>query len=162
MTMEEHTRREIAVGGFVLVGLTALGLLTLSVSGLALRPKQRYSLVARFASVGDLKRGAAVKIAGVNVGRVGAIKLTQLQAETRLEIDRGVAVPADSIASIRTSGLLGEAYVALLPGGSEKDLAPEARVAQTEPALDIVDLIRRYVFGGSAKETKRGEPPLLE
>jgi phospholipid/cholesterol/gamma-HCH transport system substrate-binding protein len=142
-----YSRLEVSVGLFVAGGLIALGFLSLSVAGLRLWGGTRYELHARFAHVGALRPGAAVSIAGVPVGRVRALRLTDNVADTALEIDPSVRIPADSIASIRTLGLLGETYIAIEPGGDDHALTPGARVRQTEPAVDVVDLLGRYAFG---------------
>lgn len=159
----DHTRTEIAAGAFVLVGLAALGVLSVSVAGLRLAPAGRYALHARFASIGDLKPGARVTVAGVPVGEVGRIALVRYTADVTLRIDRDLHLPADTIASIRSVGLLGESYVALAPGGEERMLADGDRIAQTQPAIDIIDLIGRYAFsggrGGGAAEPEPGATP---
>lgn len=152
--MEKHTRAEIAVGIFVIVGVVILGYLSISVGGLSLLPPSRYSLHAKFASVGDLKQGAAVKIAGVSVGKVDRIELANYVADVRLSVDEGVKLPADTIASIRTEGLLGASYVSLSPGSASRDLPPGGRISQTEPALDLVDLLVKYGL-----KPKRGSSP---
>ncbi len=144
--MGAYSRSEVSVGLFVLAGVAALAYLSVSVAGVHVAPAHRYPLVARFASVGSLREGATVAIAGVPVGSVRNIGIVQYQAEAVLEIDRDVRLPADTIASVRTLGLLGETYVSLAPGASERMLAPGARIAQTEPALDLGDLIGRFAF----------------
>lgn len=144
--MNEYTKTEIVVGLFVIAGIAAISYLSVSIAGLDLFVGDRTELVARFASVGDLKEGAAVKIAGVQVGSVRSIRLDEYAAEAKILVAKDVALPADTIASIRTEGLLGEAYVLLRPGGSEKNLGPGDRVAQTEPAIDLIDLVVKYAL----------------
>jgi len=152
--MNEYTKTEIAVGLFVIAGLVAIAYLSVSIAGLDLFVGDRTNLVARFASVGDLKEGAAVKIAGVQVGAVKSIRLDRYAAEAQLAVDPEVALPADTIASIRTEGLLGEAYVMLRPGGSDKNLAAGDRVAQTEPAIDLIDLVVKYALSSDSDSSK--------
>jgi phospholipid/cholesterol/gamma-HCH transport system substrate-binding protein len=144
--MATHSRIEIAVGAFLLAGLAALAYLSVAIAGVRIAPRPHYLVTARFSSVGALREGATVAIAGVPVGRVHAIGLASYQADTALEIDRNVELPADTIASIRTLGLLGETYVSLSPGASEQHLAPGGRIAQTEPAIDLADLVGRFAF----------------
>jgi phospholipid/cholesterol/gamma-HCH transport system substrate-binding protein len=144
-----YSRTEIIAGLFVLAGLAAVAYLSLSVGGFELLPQKRYPVIARFASVGDLRGGAAVRIAGVDVGRVTSIELDDHVARVELAIDRAVPLSADTIASIRTEGLLGQAYVSLSPGAAEEMIQPGGRIAQTEPAIDLLDLIGKYAFGGS-------------
>lgn len=147
--MFDYTKTEIVAGVFVLLGLAVLGYLSISIGGLKLLPKDSYRVTARFANVGDLKVRAPVKVAGVTVGRVTSIRLNDFFGETELAIERGVRLPRDSIASITTAGLLGDAFVSLSPGGAEQDLADGARITQTEPALNVADLLGRYAFGAS-------------
>ncbi|HJL41236.1 MAG TPA: outer membrane lipid asymmetry maintenance protein MlaD [Myxococcales bacterium LLY-WYZ-16_1] len=149
--MNLHTRTEIAVGTFVLVGLAGLAYLSVSIGGLEWG-LDRMPLEARFASVGDLKAGAAVKLAGVKVGTVDRVGLDDYAALVHLRVDRDVALPEDTIASIRTEGLLGESYVLLRPGGAEANLEPGDRLAQTEPAIDLIDLLVDYALSGGGSE----------
>jgi phospholipid/cholesterol/gamma-HCH transport system substrate-binding protein len=138
---------EWAVGWFALVGGAAVAYLAVSLGGVRWFSPERTQIEAKFATVGDLKEGAAVKLAGVRVGQVDAIRLQDYAAWVQLSVDREVLLPSDTIASIRTSGLLGESYVSLSPGGAEKNLASGDRITQTEPPLDLLDLIGKYAFG---------------
>jgi len=145
----DYTKTEIVAGAFVLIGLAVLGYLSISIGGFKLLPKDSYRVSARFANVGDLKVRAPVKVAGVTVGRVTSIRLNDFFGQTELAIERGVRLPADSIASITTAGLLKNAFISLSPGGAEQDLADGGRITQTEPALNVADLLGRYAFGAS-------------
>jgi phospholipid/cholesterol/gamma-HCH transport system substrate-binding protein len=135
------------VGAFVMLGIAALGYLSISIGGLQLVAPDRYVLKARFASVGDLKQGAPIRIAGVKVGQVVGVSLKDYTAEAELSIGRSVVLPKDTVASIRSEGLLGNAYVSLTPGGSLENLRDGGLVSQTEPAVDLSDLLARYAFG---------------
>jgi len=148
--MFDYRRSEIVAGAFVLLGLVLLGYLSISIGGVHLSPRHRYQIRARFANVGDLKPRAPVKIAGVTVGEVRSIRLADYFAELALKIDREVALPRDTIASITTAGLLGEAYVALSPGAADKNLREGDVITHTEPALNVADLLARYAFGGAS------------
>jgi len=148
----EYTKTEIVAGAFVMFGLAVLGYLSISIGGLKLLPQPSYRVTARFSNVGDLKTRAPVKVAGVTVGRVTSIALNDFFGEAELAIDRGVHLPKDSIASITTAGLLGDAFVSLSPGGAEQDLTEGGRITQTEPALNVADLLGRYAFGSSSRE----------
>ena len=150
--MFDYTKTEIVAGAFVLLGLAILGYLSISIGGFKLLPKDSYRVTARFANVGDLKVRAPVKVAGVTVGRVTSIRLNDFVGETELAVERGVRLPVDSIASITTAGLLGDAFVSLSPGAGEQDLSDGGRITQTEPALNVADLLGRYAFGASSRE----------
>ncbi|MGO8997418.1 MAG: outer membrane lipid asymmetry maintenance protein MlaD [Polyangiaceae bacterium] len=142
-----HTKTEVAVGAFVTLGIAAIGYLSISIGNLDIAPRDRYVVRARFASVTGLKQGAPVRIAGVRVGAVTGLTLKDYQAEAELSIRRSVELPKDTIASIRTEGLLGNAFVSLSPGGSLESLRAGELVAHTEPAQDLGDLLSRYAFG---------------
>ena len=138
---------EIAVGVFVLAGVACL--VHLSVS-LARREGVRgpgYYVSALFSDVGGLRVGAAVTVAGVEVGRVSQIELADYQGRVTLYLDTRVLLQTDAIASIRTRGLIGEKFIALSPGGEEKLLADGSTIAETEPAVDLEQLISKFVFG---------------
>ena len=149
--MANHSRLEISVGAFVAAGLAVVAYLALSLGNVRLLSGHRTTLVARFSSIGDLRKAAPVRIAGVNVGQVGTIQLADYVAQIELVIDADVKVPADTIASIRTSGLLGESFVSLSPGGSDRMLREGDAIVQTEPALDISQLLQKYAFGSSTE-----------
>jgi len=148
----DYTKAEITAGAFVLVGLAILGYLSVSIGGLKLLPEDTYRVSARFSNVGDLKPRAPVKVAGVRIGKVRSIRLTDFFGEAELAIDRSVRLPKDSIASITTAGLLGDAYVSVSPGGAEQDLGDGDRITHTEPALNVSDLLGRYAFGASDRK----------
>jgi phospholipid/cholesterol/gamma-HCH transport system substrate-binding protein len=154
-----HTKTEVLVGLFVMLGLGALGYLSVSIGGLELVPPDRYVLKARFASVGDLKEGAPIRLAGVKVGEVQSVRLKDYLAETELAIGRSIELPKDTIASIRSEGLLGDVYVSLTPGGSLKNLHAGELVAQTEAAVDLTDLLARYAFGQRAAPADEPSAP---
>ncbi len=156
--MFDYTKTEIITGLFVLLGLSGVGYLSVSIGGLHILPRDEYRVSARFSNVGDLKLRAPVKIAGVTIGRVESIRLADYYGEADLSIARGVALPKDTIASITTAGLLGDAFIALSPGGSDANLGGGDRITHTEPALNMADIIGRTAFGTASapadKETK--------
>lgn len=162
--MVEYSKMEIGVGLFVLAGVAALAYLALSLGSLQIVHADQVRLTARFATAGDLKEGAPVKVAGVDVGKVEKIALDNYEAVATLAVSATVPLPADTIAAIRTTGLLGDSYVSLSPGASEKNLHDGDRIAQTEPPLDLVDLISQYALGqedrtsGEPSTPKKGDP----
>jgi phospholipid/cholesterol/gamma-HCH transport system substrate-binding protein len=140
---------ELGVGVFVLLGIICVGYLTLRLGEVEVLRDNYYFLDARFTSVTGLKVGAQVEIAGVQVGQVDAISLDykEFVALVRLKLREGVQLSEDAIASVQTAGLLGDKYIQLSQGGSDQMLKPGDRIIETEPALNIEDLIRKYAFG---------------
>ena len=141
---------ELGVGIFVLIGLMCVGYLTIRLGKVQLLDDKYYDLNARFQSVTGLKVGASVEIAGVPVGEVDAISLDHEEqvARVRLKIKKDVVLSDDVIASVKTSGLIGDKYIKLSPGGSDEILKPGDTITETESALDIEELISKYAFGG--------------
>ena len=145
--MFDYTKMEIVAGVFVVLGLAALGYLSISIGGLRIRPAETYRVSARFSDVGGLKAHASVKIAGVTIGRVESIRLADYYGQVELAINRNVPLPRDTMASIATTGLLGDSHVALSPGSADANLADGDRISHTEPAINITDIIGRTAFG---------------
>lgn len=140
---------ELGVGVFVLLGIICVGYLTLRLGEVEVLRDNYYFLSARFTSVTGLKVGAQVEIAGVQVGQVDAVALDPKEyvALVRLKIKENIQLSEDAIASVQTAGLLGDKYIQLSQGGSDQMLKPGDRIIETEPALNIEDLIRKYAFG---------------
>lgn len=140
---------ETAVGIFVLIGILSVGYLTVKLGKLELLADNYYVLNARFQSVSGLKKGAQVEIAGVPVGKVDLISLDHERqvALVKLKIENGVVLTDDVIASVKTSGLIGDKYIKLSPGGSDTVLKAGDTIIETESALDIEELISKYAFG---------------
>jgi phospholipid/cholesterol/gamma-HCH transport system substrate-binding protein len=143
----ERSRVNIAVGVFVVLGILALGYLSIKLGRVAILSGGGYLVVADFPSVGGLRPGASVEIAGVEVGRVESIGLADYQARVVLRLNADVKLQDDTIASIKTKGLIGEKFVRISPGGSEKIIQPNGRIREVEPPVDIEELISKYVFG---------------
>ena len=140
---------ELTVGLFVLIGLICLGYLTIKLGKMEFFASKGYNISAIFDSVSGLKTGAGVEIAGVQVGRVTSISLnSQYAALVTMLINENVKLSEDSIASVKTSGLIGDKYISISLGGSNVMLPDNGTITETEPALDIENLISKYVFGG--------------
>lgn len=143
--MMEKRMLEFWVGLFVLVGILALAMLSFKVSNLSTAEVQDgYIVNARFENIGSLKVRAPITMAGVRVGRVSGISFDKekYQAVVSLNIDgRYKNIPDDSSASILTSGLLGEQYVSISPGGSEDFLDGGGEVLVTQSALVLENLV---------------------
>jgi phospholipid/cholesterol/gamma-HCH transport system substrate-binding protein len=141
-------RVNLAVGVFVLLGILALGYLSVKLGRVSLLGSTGYLVTADFASTGGLKPGAAVEIAGVEVGRVESIQLgSEYQARVVLRVKRDLKLQDDSIASIKTKGLIGEKFVRISPGGSDKLIPPNGRIREVEAPVDLEELISKYIFG---------------
>ena len=145
--MEERTRVNVAVGLFVLIGVLALGYLSVKLGRVSILGGGGYAVTAEFPSVGGLKPGSTVEIAGVEIGRVESITLKDYQALVTLRINSGVKLQDDAIASIKTKGLIGEKYLRISPGGSEKLIPPGGRIREVEAPVDFEELLSKYIFG---------------
>lgn len=140
---------ECIVGIFMLIGLSCLAYMTIKLGKMEVFGNDGYTVTARFTSITGLKTGANVEIAGVPVGKVTGISLSQgYGADVRLLINNGILLTDDSIASIKTSGLIGDKYVSVSVGGSDAVLADGGEITETESSVDIEALISKYVFGG--------------
>ncbi len=144
---------EVAVGIFIFAGLLFVGYLTVKLGKMELVGNNYYTIYANFDTVGGLKKDSSVRMAGVEIGRVGEIKLDieSLTAKIAMKIRKGVPVQDDAIASIRTNGLIGDKYVSISPGGSEDLLHDGDLLTDTEPPIDIESLLGKYVFGSVKK-----------
>jgi phospholipid/cholesterol/gamma-HCH transport system substrate-binding protein len=138
---------EVVVGFFLLLGLLALGYLAVKLGKMEVVGGSGYTVHATFSNVAGLRVGSPVEIAGVDVGWVEGIHLKSYQAVVAFRIKDEVQLPEDSIASIRTKGLIGEQLVRISPGGAEKNLLPGDEIKETEPPVDIMELIANYAFG---------------
>ena len=138
---------DIAVGVFVILGILALGWLSIRLGKVELWGGGNYFVTADFPSAGGLKTGSSIEIAGVQVGRVTAIRLDNYQARVVMAIENSVKLTEDSIASIKTKGLIGEKFVQISPGGSDKVIKPNGKITEVEPPVDLEELLSKYVFG---------------
>ena len=139
---------ELSVGAFVLLGIAVVVWFAVQASTGAAIGGSTYEVNARFTNIGGLKTGSQVFIAGVPVGRVERIDLdSQYAAIVRLHVRKDVNLPSDTIASIKTSGLIGDKYIALAPGADSKNLPPGGTITDTESAVDLESLISRFAFG---------------
>ena len=149
----KKTSVETAVGVFVLIGLISVAYLTIKLGKMEWFGDDYYTLDARFNSVSGLKAGALVDMAGVEIGQVADIHLDNQRQEAivSLKIKKGVMLTDDVISSVKTSGLIGDKYIRLTPGGSDRILETGDMILETESALDIEELVSKYVFGDAEK-----------
>ncbi len=143
----DRSRMNIAVGLFVVLGMLALAYLSIKLGRVAFLPGGGYVVSADFPSVGGLRPGASIEIAGVEVGQVESIGLADYQARVVLRLKSDVKLQEDSIASIKTKGLIGEKFIRISPGASEKLIPPNGRIREVEAPVDLEELISKYVFG---------------
>jgi phospholipid/cholesterol/gamma-HCH transport system substrate-binding protein len=142
--MQTSPSRDLAVGLFVLLGLSAIAYLSLQVGGLS--TQGGLELHATFTQIGGLAERAPVVISGVKVGHVTHIQLSDdLRALVTLDVDRKLELPVDTSASIRTAGLLGNQFIELEPGAEDQLLAPGGEITLTESALSIEKLVGTLV-----------------
>ena len=138
---------ELVVGIFVLAGVVCLGYISVKLAKMEIVGGDKYEVYAIFSDVGGLKEGSSVVIAGTEVGRVTSISLEDYQSKVILSVNKDIKLQDDTIASIKTRGLIGEKYLALSPGGSENLITPGGQIRETTPPVDFEDLISKYVFG---------------
>ena len=143
----ERSRVNVAVGIFVVIGILALGYLSIKLGRVSFLGTSGYAVSVDFPGTGGLKAGSAVEIAGVEIGRVDAIALVDYQARVTLRIHADVKLQDDAIASIKTKGLIGEKYVRISPGASDKLIGPGGRIREVEAPVDLEELIAKYIFG---------------
>jgi phospholipid/cholesterol/gamma-HCH transport system substrate-binding protein len=143
----ERTKLELMVGAFVLFGIVCLGYLSIKLGKLEVIGGDLYEVDAQFNSASGLKAGSTVEIAGVVVGRVKSIVLKEDRAMVRLAVQNGTKLYSDTIASIKTRGIIGEKFLTLSPGGSGDPLKPGDMIRDTESGLDLEELVSQYVHG---------------
>jgi len=139
---------EMAVGVFLVAGFICFAYLSVKLGNVNLFGDKTYSVYARFGSVSGLKEGAVVELAGVKIGTVSRVSLDpdKYEAVVGMDIDVEVKLQEDSIAAIRTSGIIGDKYVDVSPGGLEDYIQPGGEIYETESAVNIEKLISKYIF----------------
>ena len=144
----KDAKLELIVGVFVLVGIAALTYLAVKLGKLeVIGGGKNLEIHAEFDSVAGLKDGATVEIAGVQVGQVKKIGLNGERAVVSFSLTPGVKLYGDAIASIKTRGLIGDRYVSLSPGGSQKELPPGGEIRDTESGIDFEKAISEFIHG---------------
>jgi len=142
-----HSRTDIIVGIFVLVGAICLGYLAIRLGKVELFGATGYVVYADFSSVAGLKVGDPAEIAGVRIGKVESLSLVDDRARVALRLDPNVKLQDDVIASVRARGLIGDKFVLITPGASDNIIPPGGRIRETESPQDITDLIGKFVGG---------------
>jgi len=151
MAVKEKVRKkldlEVMVGIFVLIGLLSLAFLSIRLAKKDIFTQAGYELYAKLANTGGLEKGSVIEIAGVEVGRVRQITLDQYQAKLALRFQTGVQIQEDAILSVKTKGLMGEKYISISPGGSDRMLVPGEWIRETEAPIDLEELLAKYIYG---------------
>ncbi len=144
---------ETTVGVFFFVGLLLIGFMTVKLGHVSFFGEKTYPLSARFTSITGLRVGSPVYMFGIEVGRVERLTMDQKnqKAAVDLQIKQDIKVYDDAIATIKTEGLIGDKYLKLDPGGAGELLNPGGTITETQPDLDIGDLIGKYAFGDVKK-----------
>jgi phospholipid/cholesterol/gamma-HCH transport system substrate-binding protein len=150
---------ETTVGIFVVFGLLCIGYMTVKLGHVSLLGDNSYPLFADFTSVSGLRPGNPVDMMGIEVGRVERLTMNQKdqKAVVELRLQKGIKVYDDAVASIRTEGLIGDKYISIDPGGGGDLLKPGGTITETQPSIDITDIIGKYAFGEvkSDKDVKK-------
>ena len=145
----ERKMLDLWVGMFVIAGVAALVMLAMRVGNLGTyNMSESYQVYAYFSNIGGLKPKASIKSSGVLVGRVTEISLDteRYEAKVTMSLDRRYQFPRDTFAGILTSGLLGEQYIGLMPGGDEEMIADGSELKKTQSAVVLEDMIGKFLY----------------
>lgn len=144
-----NSRMEITVGVFLVMGFLALGWLAMQLGEVSwLTGAKSYTLNAEFNNISGVKLGADIQISGVTVGKVRQLHLNEDNlAMVAMQIDKGVKVPVDSIASVKSQGIIGDKFIQITLGGDETAYQPGETIVDTESAVDLESLISKFAFG---------------
>jgi len=142
-----------------MLGVGAAGYLAVGLAGLKIGPSSTYSIRANFDNISGLKYGASVEIAGVPIGEVASIDLSDPTAVVTLNLIKSVQIRDDDIASIRTKGIIGDRYIKISRGSSSKYIEPGGMIVETESVIDIEDVIGKVIhsLSGDKDEPEKKE-----
>ncbi len=147
--MQAYRRIEMTVGVFVVVGLLAISWLAIQVGQGGGLGAAGYTLTANFDDAGGVRKGSDIMMAGVVVGRIDSVKLTDNDHATMiLRLKEDVKITVDAFASVRTKGIIGDRYIRITQGMEDDNLKPGSEIEETESAINIEDLISKYIFSG--------------
>lgn len=146
----KKTTIDTCVGIFVLIGIACVGYLTVKLGQMDWIGQNHYSIFANFDSITGLRKGSQIEMAGVQIGHIADISLDLEKqiAVVEMKIQNEVVLTDDVIASVKTAGLIGDKYIKLSSGGSDEILQPGDLITETESALDVEEMVSKYVFGG--------------
>jgi|SRR5271166_863525 len=146
---------QLIVGIFAILGIAALAILSLSLGKISLLPTPGYTLYASFDNISGLKTGDQVQLDGVQIGKVVHIGLKDMRARVALRVDEGVEIDSEAIAAIKTSGIIGDKYVSIALGPSDRILKDGDTIRQTESAFVLEDAIGQLInSSGSGNSDK--------
>jgi phospholipid/cholesterol/gamma-HCH transport system substrate-binding protein len=153
----KSSKIELLVGVFVLLGAAAIVHLSIRAGSGKLLGGETYLIESRFANAGGINSGSSVMLSGVSVGRVEDVRMepSDFSAIVTLRLPVDLRLPTDSMASIKTTGLIGDKFIALSPGAEEIFLEPGARIVETESAVDLESLIGKMAFGAVDKNAEK-------
>ena len=139
---------EFYVGLFAMIGILCTGYLFIVLGEISLIRDKQYPIYAFFTSISGLKKGAKVEMVGVKIGMVSNVGIDKerLLAKVEFHIDNTIELSEDVIASVKTSGIIGQKYIDMMPGGSDIMLEPGEEIFNTESSLDIESLVRKFIF----------------
>ena len=157
----KQTTLELFAGVFVLLGIAAVAYLTIKLGSGSQIGGDTYLVEARFTNAGGLHSGSGVHVAGVSIGRVESVRLdpADFSAIATLRLPSALRLPTDSMAAIKTTGLIGDKYVSLSPGADETFLQAGTRITMTESSVDLESLIGKMAFGSLNEETDKKPAP---
>jgi len=148
--MQSYRKTEITVGIFVFLGIMAMAWMAIKLGQVGGLGSSGYNVSATFEDAGGLRAGADVMLAGVSIGRVASVQLKgQEEALLQLEIQQGVKLTTDAIAAVRTKGIIGERYVRISQGADDETIEDHGEIEETESAINIEDLISKYIFSSA-------------
>ncbi|ATX78742.1 phospholipid/cholesterol/gamma-HCH transport system substrate-binding protein [Mariprofundus aestuarium] len=147
--MQAYRKTEMTVGVFVFIGLLAIAWLAIKVGQIGGIGATGYTLTANFDDVGGVRKGSDIMLAGVVIGRVDEVQLANNDhATVILRINEGVEITEDAFASVRTKGIIGDRYIRITQGMEDSNLEEGNEIEETESAINIEDLISKYIFSG--------------
>ncbi len=145
---DKRSKIEISVGIFMIFALISVSFIAIRLGDLSMMGQDTYQVFARFTSASGLRTGAYVEGAGVRIGGIDSIRFDteNYYAIVTMDIDNGVIISEDAIASVRTSGIIGDKFIKITPGGSEVVLTEGMEIYETEPSINLEELISKYIF----------------
>ena len=139
---------ETITGIFMIIGLVALGFMAIKMGDLELLGNNTYQIKAKFTSVSGVREGSYIEAAGVRIGKVKKIEFVpdDYLALVTMNIDQSVKIQEDATASVRTAGIIGDKFIKISPGGADEYLEPGMEILETEPSINLEELISKYIF----------------